>query len=62
MLETILFALLWFVLGVVATILGGLAFIAYCDHHGAYDDWTEEKRKEDTDSVLSFVNTLFPKK
>lgn len=62
MLGTILFALLWFVLGVVAAFLGGVAFLAYCDHHGAYDNWTDEEIREDANTVRNFVNNIFPKK
>lgn len=62
MLETILFALLWFVLGVIATIVGFCAFIAWADRMGVYNDRSAKEAKEDAETVLKFVRTLFPKK
>lgn len=62
MLGTILFALLWFVLGVVATIVGFFAFIAWSDRRGAFNNWSDKEAREDAETVLKFTRTLFPKK
>lgn len=62
LLGTILFALLWFVLGGIVTTLGFVAIIAYCDHSGLYDDMDAEGLKENTNAVIDIANKLFPKK
>lgn len=62
MLGTILFALLWFVLGVVVTIVGFFAFIAWADRRGAFDNWNIEEAREDAESIRKFARTLFSKK
>lgn len=62
MLGTILFALLWFVLGVVATIVGFFAFIAWCDRRGAFNNWNAEETRENAESIIKFARTLFSKK
>ena len=65
MLETILFALLWFVLGIVAAVIGCIAFIAWCERMGAYDDLDKmeaEEVRENAKDVLKFVHIIFPKK